>query len=50
VSQLKGETGLGRERRALRIIAVAFVLLAIYIAVQSAVVIAATPCCRRRRG
>jgi divalent metal cation (Fe/Co/Zn/Cd) transporter len=40
VWQLKGEAGSGRERRALRIIAVAFVLLAIYIAVQSAVVIA----------
>jgi divalent metal cation (Fe/Co/Zn/Cd) transporter len=39
VWQLKGETGSGRERRALRIIAVAFVLLAIYIAVQSAVVL-----------
>ena len=35
--QLKGEEGSGRERRALRIIAVAFVLLAIYIAVQSAI-------------
>jgi divalent metal cation (Fe/Co/Zn/Cd) transporter len=39
VWQLKGETGSGRERRALRIIAVAFVLLAIYIAVQSTVVL-----------
>ena len=39
VWQLKGEVGSGRERRALRIIAVAFVLLAIYIAVQSAVVL-----------
>ena len=37
VWQLKGEQGSGRERRALRIIAVAFVLLAIYIAVQIAV-------------
>jgi divalent metal cation (Fe/Co/Zn/Cd) transporter len=37
VWQLKGEVGSGRERRALRIIAVAFVLLAIYIALQSAV-------------
>ena len=37
VWQLKGEAGSGRERRALRIIAIAFVLLAIYIAVQSAV-------------
>lgn len=36
VWQLKGEAGSGRERRALRIIAIAFVLLAIYIAVQSA--------------
>ncbi|MGI8802416.1 MAG: cation transporter [Solirubrobacteraceae bacterium] len=34
VWQLKGEGGAGRERRALRIIAVAFVLLAIYIAAQ----------------
>lgn len=37
VWQLKGEQGSDRERRALRIIAIAFVLLAIYIAVQSAV-------------
>jgi divalent metal cation (Fe/Co/Zn/Cd) transporter len=37
VWQLKGEQGSGRERRALRVIAVAFVLLAIYIAVQIAV-------------
>jgi divalent metal cation (Fe/Co/Zn/Cd) transporter len=36
VWQLKGEEGSGRERRALRIIAVAFVLLALYIAIQSA--------------
>ena len=36
VWQLKGEEGSDRERRALRIIAIAFVLLAIYIAVQSA--------------
>lgn len=36
VWQLKGEQGAGRERLALRIIAVAFVLLAIYIAIQSA--------------
>jgi divalent metal cation (Fe/Co/Zn/Cd) transporter len=35
--QLKGEQGSDRERRALRIIAVAFLLLAIYIAVQSAI-------------
>lgn len=35
VWQLKGEAGSGRERRALRIIAIAFLLLAIYIAVQS---------------
>ncbi len=35
--QLKGDEGSGRERRALRVIAVAFVLLAIYISVQSAV-------------
>jgi divalent metal cation (Fe/Co/Zn/Cd) transporter len=39
VWQLNGETGSGRERLALRIIAVAFVLLAIYIAAQSAVVL-----------
>jgi hypothetical protein len=37
VWQLRGEEGSDRERRALRIIAIAFVLLAIYIAVQSAV-------------
>jgi divalent metal cation (Fe/Co/Zn/Cd) transporter len=37
VWQLKGEEGADRERRALRIIAVAFLLLAIYIAVQSAI-------------
>jgi divalent metal cation (Fe/Co/Zn/Cd) transporter len=37
VWQLTGEAGAGRERRALRIIAIAFVLLAIYIAVQTAV-------------
>lgn len=37
VWQLKGEEGSDRERRALRIIALAFVLLAIYIAVQSGV-------------
>lgn len=36
VWQLEGEEGSGRERRALRVIAVAFVLLAIYIAIQSA--------------
>jgi divalent metal cation (Fe/Co/Zn/Cd) transporter len=36
VWQLKGEVGSGRERRALRIIAIAFVLLAVYIVVQSA--------------
>jgi divalent metal cation (Fe/Co/Zn/Cd) transporter len=35
VWQLKGEAGSGRERRALRIIAIAFLFLAIYIAVQS---------------
>ena len=39
VWQLRGEEGSDRERRALRIIAVAFVLLAIYIAVQSAITI-----------
>lgn len=37
VWQLKGEEGSDRERAALRIIAVAFVLLAIYIAVQTAI-------------
>jgi divalent metal cation (Fe/Co/Zn/Cd) transporter len=37
VWQLKGGSSAGREQRALRIIAIAFVLLAIYIAVQSAV-------------
>src|SRR3974377_1462757 len=37
VWQLKGEEGSERERFALRIIAVAFVLLAVYITVQSAV-------------
>jgi divalent metal cation (Fe/Co/Zn/Cd) transporter len=37
VWQLKGEQGSERERRALRIIAVAFVLLAVYIAVQATV-------------
>jgi divalent metal cation (Fe/Co/Zn/Cd) transporter len=42
VWQLKGEVGSGRERRALRIIAVAFVALAIYIAAQSAVVLASS--------
>ncbi len=40
VWQLKGEMGSGRERRALRVIAVAFVLLAIYIAAQSAITLA----------
>jgi divalent metal cation (Fe/Co/Zn/Cd) transporter len=37
--QWKGEEGSGRERRALRVIAVAFVLLAIYIAIQIAVIL-----------
>jgi len=37
VWQLKGEVGSGRERQALRLIAVAFVLLAVYIAAQAAV-------------
>jgi divalent metal cation (Fe/Co/Zn/Cd) transporter len=37
VWQLRGEEGSDRERRALRIIAIAFVLLATYIAGQSAV-------------
>lgn len=40
VWELRGETGSGRERRALRIIAIAFVLLAAYIAVQVAVTLA----------
>jgi divalent metal cation (Fe/Co/Zn/Cd) transporter len=39
VWQLKGEVGSGRERRALQIIAVAFVLLALYIAAQAIVVL-----------
>jgi divalent metal cation (Fe/Co/Zn/Cd) transporter len=37
VWQLKGEEGSGRERRALRVIGAAFILLAVYIAVQSAI-------------
>ena len=37
VWQLRGEAGSGRERRALRIIAAAFLMLAVYIAAQSAV-------------
>lgn len=37
VWELRGETGSERERRALRIIAVAFALLAIYIAAQASV-------------
>ncbi len=37
VWQLRGEEGSERERRALRIIAVAFVLLAVYIAAQATV-------------
>lgn len=41
VWQLKGEEGSNRERRALRVIAVAFVLLAVYIAVQSAITLTA---------
>jgi divalent metal cation (Fe/Co/Zn/Cd) transporter len=40
VWQLKGDAGAGRERRALRIIAIGFVLLAVYIAVQAAVTLA----------
>jgi divalent metal cation (Fe/Co/Zn/Cd) transporter len=39
VWQLKGEIGSGRERRALQIIAIAFVLLAVYIAAQAAIVL-----------
>lgn len=41
VWQLNGEEGSGRERRALRIIAVAFGLLAVYIAVQSVLTLTA---------
>ncbi len=41
VWQLKGDTGSERERRALRVIAIAFVLLAIYIAAQSAILVSA---------
>jgi divalent metal cation (Fe/Co/Zn/Cd) transporter len=40
VWQLKGEAGSERERVALRIIAVAFLLLAVYIAVQSVITFA----------
>ncbi|HLH64617.1 MAG TPA: cation transporter [Solirubrobacteraceae bacterium] len=39
VWQLKGGEGSDRERTAVRIIAIAFVLLAIYIAIQSAIII-----------
>jgi divalent metal cation (Fe/Co/Zn/Cd) transporter len=39
VWQLKGEVGSGREQRAFRIIAIAFVLLAIYIAAQTIIVL-----------
>ena len=42
VWQLKGEASAGREQRALRIIAIALVLLAIYIAVQATVAFAST--------
>lgn len=38
VWQLKGEDGSGRERLALRVIAAAFLLLAVYIAIQIAVI------------
>ncbi len=41
VWQLKGAASSERERRALRVIAIAFVLLAVYIAVQSAIVVSA---------
>lgn len=41
VWQLKGAAGSERERRALRVIAIAFVLLAVYIAVQSAILVSA---------
>jgi divalent metal cation (Fe/Co/Zn/Cd) transporter len=40
VWELRGETGSGRERQALRIISIAFVLLAAYIGVQVAVTLA----------
>lgn len=40
VWQLRGEEGSPRERRALRVIAVAFALLAVYIAVQATVTLA----------
>jgi divalent metal cation (Fe/Co/Zn/Cd) transporter len=42
VWQLKGDVGADRERRALRIIAIGFVLLAIYIAAQAAVTLASS--------
>ena len=42
VWQLKGGAGAGRERQALRIIAIAFVLLSIYIAVQVAVTLSSS--------
>lgn len=41
VWQLKGEKSSGRERRALRAIAIAFVLLAIYIAAQGLITLTA---------
>ena len=41
VWQIKGDAGSERERRALRVIAIAFVLLAVYIAVQSAILVSA---------
>lgn len=40
VWQLRGATDDGRERVALRVIAVAFALLALYITIQSAVILA----------
>jgi divalent metal cation (Fe/Co/Zn/Cd) transporter len=40
VWQLKGEAGSQRERQALRIIAIAFVLLAIYIGIKTALIFA----------
>lgn len=39
--QLRGEAGSGRERRALRLIAIGFALLTIYIAVQSVIALTA---------
>jgi divalent metal cation (Fe/Co/Zn/Cd) transporter len=43
VWQLRGGVGAGRERRALRIISVAFALLAVYIAIQAGVTLGSGP-------